>query len=64
MVAYLEEDSVSGRNALEHVTGDVLDVGAGRSIGHDVREIQHAALDLDARERIGDGLGGGAEPSE
>ena len=61
MVAYLEEDSVSGRNALEHVTGDVLDVGAGRSIGHDVREIQHAALD--AGERLRDGLGGAAEPS-
>ena len=61
MVTYLEEDSVSGRNAVEHVTGDVLDIGAGRSIGHDVREIQHAALD--ARECIGDGLGGGAEPS-
>jgi hypothetical protein len=61
-MAFLEENSVCRWNALEHVTGNVLHLGARRSIGHNVIEIQHAAPDV--RERIRDGQGYPAEPSD
>jgi hypothetical protein len=58
---YLEEDSVCRRNALEHVTGDVLHGGVSGSTGDDIREIQHAALHV--RERPRNGLCGASEPA-
>ena len=61
MGVYLQEDRVCRRNALKHVTGDVLHIGVSGSIGDNVWEIQHAALHM--RESLCDGLGSAAEPA-
>ena len=58
---YLKEDGVCRWNVLKHVTSNILHTGASGSIGGDMREIQHAALDM--RERGRDSHGRPSEPS-
>lgn len=58
---YLKEDGVCRWNALKHVASNILDTGVSGSIGGDMREIQHTALDM--RERGRDSQGRRAKPS-